>query len=134
MRAGANATLLIHEATFEPALEQQAREKRHSTTQEALDAGARMGAYRTLLTHFSQRYPRLPGGLDAHAVPWRRRGVVAFDGMRVPFALLPELPAIAPAMAVALSEIADEEEAGVVDLVSEDEQGGANSDSDGCEH
>jgi hypothetical protein len=40
--AGRGCTLLIHEATFEPCLAQQARLKRHSTTAEALDV-ARVG-------------------------------------------------------------------------------------------
>ena len=34
--------------------------KRHSTTGEAVGVGARAGAYRTILTHFSQRYAKLP--------------------------------------------------------------------------
>lgn len=37
----------------------QARQKRHSTTQEALCIAQRMGAYRTILTHFSARYPKV---------------------------------------------------------------------------
>ena len=36
----------------------QARQKRHSTTEEALGIAARMGAYRVILTHFSNRYPK----------------------------------------------------------------------------
>ena len=36
LQAGRGCSLLIHEATFEPCLEQQARAKRHSTTAEAL--------------------------------------------------------------------------------------------------
>ena len=34
--------------------------KKHSTTGEAIDVGMRMGAHRVLLTHFSQRYPKIP--------------------------------------------------------------------------
>ena len=56
--AGRGCTLLIHEATFEPALHSQARQKRHSTTEEALRVAARMGAFRVILTHFSSRYPK----------------------------------------------------------------------------
>ena len=41
----------------------QAVSKRHSTTEEALTAAASMGAYRTILTHFSQRYPKIPLGI-----------------------------------------------------------------------
>ena len=41
----------------------QAISKRHSTTEEALQVAADMGAYRTILTHFSQRYPKIPVGI-----------------------------------------------------------------------
>lgn len=102
--AGAGATLLIHEATFEPALRAHALRKRHSTSDEAIAAGGRMRAYRTLLTHFSQRYPKLPAGLDAAAAVWRARPLLAFDGMVLPFSLLPELPALTPLIAAALGE------------------------------
>jgi ribonuclease Z len=72
-----------------------------------LQVGARMGAYRTLLTHFSQRYPKLPAGLDAAAAQWRRRPIVGFDGMVVPLALLPQLPALTPLVAAAFGEDGD---------------------------
>jgi hypothetical protein len=68
-----------------------------------------MGAYRTLLTHFSQRYPKLPAGLDARAARWRERPLLAFDGMVVPLALLPALPAATPLVAAALGEQEEEE-------------------------
>eukprot|EP00882_Tetradesmus_deserticola_P034166 GHRQ01039099.1.p1 GENE.GHRQ01039099.1~~GHRQ01039099.1.p1 ORF type:complete len:146 (+),score=52.92 GHRQ01039099.1:3-440(+) len=44
--AGAGATLLIHEATFEGGLRHQAAAKRHSTLQEALQVAQDMCAYR----------------------------------------------------------------------------------------
>lgn len=53
-RAAQNATLLIHEATFEGCLGERAAARRHSTTAEALDMARQIGAYRTVLTHFSQ--------------------------------------------------------------------------------
>ncbi|KAG2447367.1 hypothetical protein HYH02_007695 [Chlamydomonas schloesseri] len=102
--AGRGATLLIHEATFEPCLEQQARGKRHSTSAEAAAVAAAMGAYRTVLTHFSQRYPRVPGGIDAWALPLRCRPAIAFDGMLLPLAALPQLPHVMPPLALALGE------------------------------
>ena len=43
----------------------QALSKRHSTTEEALRVAADMGAYRHILTHFSQRYPKIPIGIPA---------------------------------------------------------------------
>lgn len=104
VRAGAGATLLIHEATFEPGLDAHALRKRHSTSAEALSVARRMRAYRTLLTHFSQRYPKLPAGVDACAAKWRERPVLGFDGMVVPLALLPVLPALTPVVAAALGE------------------------------
>ncbi|KAL2270457.1 hypothetical protein VTJ83DRAFT_2641 [Remersonia thermophila] len=54
------AHLLIHECTFEDELQGDALAKKHSTLSEALDVGRKMGARRILLTHFSQRYPKLP--------------------------------------------------------------------------
>lgn len=59
-RIGRHSTLLVHEATFEDGLEGNAIAKKHSTTSEALAIGARMRARMTLLTHFSQRYQKLP--------------------------------------------------------------------------
>ncbi|EFN56466.1 hypothetical protein CHLNCDRAFT_145133 [Chlorella variabilis] len=139
VQAGRGCTLLIHEATFEPCLEQQARQKRHSTTAEALEVAQRMGAYRCILTHFSQRYPKWPQGLDQLQADEEARSpegaeldggkggtpaaptsslaaaataAVAFDGMRVPLALLPVLPALMPAVQAALADPEDGEAEG----------------------
>lgn len=57
---GRNATILIHEATFDDSMEEEALSKRHSTITEAMGVARRMNAYRTILTHFSQRYPHIP--------------------------------------------------------------------------
>ncbi|KAL2123423.1 hypothetical protein VTJ04DRAFT_3878 [Mycothermus thermophilus] len=57
---GKGAHLLIHECTFEDELAGDALAKKHSTLSEALDVGRHMRARRILLTHFSQRYPKLP--------------------------------------------------------------------------
>ncbi|GBG25211.1 Zinc phosphodiesterase ELAC protein 2 [Hondaea fermentalgiana] len=58
--AGTGAHLLIHEATFEDEKVDQARAKRHSTLSEAVSIGKKMGVDYTILTHFSQRYPKVP--------------------------------------------------------------------------
>ncbi|GBF96657.1 hypothetical protein Rsub_09290 [Raphidocelis subcapitata] len=58
--AARGATLLIHEATFEDELASDAEAKRHSTLSEALRVASDAGVYRTVLTHFSGRYPRIP--------------------------------------------------------------------------
>ena len=144
LQAGQGATVLVHEATFEPCLEVQARAKRHSTTAEALEAAQRMGAYRCILTHFSQRYPKWPEGVGTGAADPAQaadpvqaggqaraqadggaRAAVAFDGMRVPLALLPALPALMPAVRAAL---ADAEEA--AEAEQEAGAGGASDDSE----
>jgi ribonuclease Z len=57
---GEGATVLIHEATFGDELSGEARAKYHSTTGEALMVGEAMGAKAVVLTHFSQRYSKLP--------------------------------------------------------------------------
>jgi ribonuclease Z len=78
---GKGSTLLIHEATFDDELAGDALAKKHSTTGDALRIGKLMRARRILLTHFSQRYQKIPvmenvGGEDQVAI-------VAFDYMRV---------------------------------------------------
>ncbi|KAF9909274.1 Zinc phosphodiesterase ELAC protein 2 [Linnemannia zychae] len=57
---GKGATVLLHEATFEEEMKEEAFKKRHSTTNEAIMVGEGMEARHTLLTHFSQRYPKIP--------------------------------------------------------------------------
>jgi len=60
INAGKNATILIHEATFEDTLFQEAVEKNHSTTSEAVNSALAMNADLVMLFHFSQRYPKIP--------------------------------------------------------------------------
>lgn len=66
-------------------------------------------ACRTVLTHFSQRYPRLPAGYPSTARPWRQRPLLAVDGAVVSFAALPLLPALMPAVAAALEELEEQQ-------------------------
>ncbi|KAF1322698.1 Zinc phosphodiesterase, partial [Globisporangium splendens] len=58
--AGMDASLLIHEATFDDSMEEDAVKKKHSTVGEALSIARQMRAQEVILTHFSQRYPKLP--------------------------------------------------------------------------
>ncbi|KAK2772168.1 hypothetical protein FQN53_004699 [Emmonsiellopsis sp. PD_33] len=53
---GQDATVLIHECTFDDTMKSDAIAKRHSTISEALKVGAAMRARIIVLTHFSQRY------------------------------------------------------------------------------
>ncbi|KAF2124660.1 hypothetical protein P153DRAFT_360857 [Dothidotthia symphoricarpi CBS 119687] len=57
---GRDTTVLIHEATFDDELAGDAKAKKHSTTSEALRIGAKMEAKTVVLTHFSQRYQKIP--------------------------------------------------------------------------
>ncbi|XP_041978360.1 ribonuclease Z, mitochondrial isoform X2 [Aricia agestis] len=87
---GMDSTLLIHEATMEDELAQEARAKMHSTTSQAIHIGSRMRANFTLLTHFSQRYARLPR-ISQHMVDKCNVGI-AFDNMQVSMSDLHILP------------------------------------------
>lgn len=96
-------TLLIHESTHSIHDVHHARRTRHSTWDEALMAGKKMDAYRTILTHFSRRYPGLPSGLTAENLG--NAASVAFDGMKVRFVELPFLPCFNSAIEEVLKEI-----------------------------
>lgn len=53
----------------------------NSTPLQALDVGERMRAKYVLLTHFSQRYPKIPNlNID---VPIVKRTAIAFDHLEV---------------------------------------------------
>lgn len=85
--------LLIHEATFDDSLEEEAKAKSHSTTGEAIAVAAACGAKHLILTHFSQRYPKLPppsasasiAANSTDAVEQQRATVMfSFDYMTIP--------------------------------------------------
>lgn len=59
VNAGRGANVLIHEATMEDVEVDLAKAKGHSTIGQAIDVARRMEAEHVLLTHFSQRYPKL---------------------------------------------------------------------------
>ena len=129
--AARGCLVLIHEATFEDALRDEAVKKKHSTTGEAIRCGYDANAYRTILTHFSQRYPKAPlfdGGesnlfagagadadadADAKKVREYSNGSVgvAFDLMRVDFTALPRLPSLMPAIRAVFPDPVEDAEA-----------------------
>jgi ribonuclease BN (tRNA processing enzyme) len=105
--AAAGADLLVHEATFGAGREDHAAAKRHATVAGALALAGRASAARTLLTHFSQRYPGLPPDAEeeADADAWEAAGAAgAVDGMVVPLRgeVWERLPAIGRAAIAAL--------------------------------
>jgi ribonuclease Z len=57
---GKNSDVLVHEATFDDGREGDAMAKKHSTTGEALAVASLMRAKNVILTHFSQRYQKIP--------------------------------------------------------------------------
>ncbi|KAF8388935.1 hypothetical protein HHK36_025618 [Tetracentron sinense] len=122
--ASHGATVLIHEAsyyllhtvayfllslaTFEDGMVEEAIAKNHSTTKEAIEVGDSAGAYRIILTHFSQRYPKIPVFDEAHM----DKTCIAFDMMSVNIADLPMLPKVLPYLKLLFRNemIADESE------------------------
>lgn len=114
VEAAKGATLLVHEATFEDAMIEDAQSKRHCTISEAIAAGTQVkndvlapcsqnssssskpqaGCYRTILTHFSARYSKWP----VLEQPTSESVAVAFDLMSVNLQDLPRLPSLVPAL------------------------------------
>jgi hypothetical protein len=103
--AGVDATLLVHEATLEDDMWQEALSKRHSTTGQAVSVGLASRAHRILLTHFSQRYPKLPtASASRSSSTGMARTCIAFDLMSLRLRDLTWLPALTPAFAWIFSD------------------------------
>ncbi|TKY48192.1 Zinc phosphodiesterase ELAC protein 2 [Spatholobus suberectus] len=79
-------------ATFEDAMVAEAIARNHSTTNEAIEMGESANAYRTILTHFSQRYPKIPVFDETHM----HKTCIAFDMMSINVADLSVLPKVLP--------------------------------------
>jgi ribonuclease Z len=77
-------------------MKDEAIARNHSTTKEAIEVGTSAGAYQIILTHFSQRYSKIPviDEID------REKTCIAFDLMRVNLADLPVLPKVLPHLKV----------------------------------
>ena len=101
---GRGSDLLIHEATMEDGMEDEARIKTHSTTSQAIEVGRWMEAKFILLTHFSQRYSRIPVMTSAAFETNRSIVGVAFDHMTVRPDQLHRLPAFAPVLQLVFAD------------------------------
>ncbi|XP_062976510.1 zinc phosphodiesterase ELAC protein 2 [Elgaria multicarinata webbii] len=104
---GKNASLLVHEATLEDGLEEEAIEKTHSTTSQAIEVGMKMNAEFIMLNHFSQRYAKIP----LFSEDFSKKVGIAFDHMEVrfsDFATIPKL--ILPLKALFAGDIEEMEE------------------------
>lgn len=103
---GLNSTLLIHEATMEDELYEDALAKMHSTVSQAIEQGHKMKAKFILLTHFSQRYAKIPR-IEQHLV---ENVGIAFDNMEVVPSDLYDLNILYPTMKIMFAEHWDEME------------------------
>ncbi|KAM7387533.1 hypothetical protein PAMA_009920 [Pampus argenteus] len=97
---GNNANLLIHEATLEDGLEEEALEKKHSTTSQAIGIGMKMSAEFIMLNHFSQRYAKIP----LFSEDFSNRVGISFDHMRICFRDFKILPRLIPALKTLFAE------------------------------
>ncbi|KAJ7963043.1 zinc phosphodiesterase ELAC protein 2-like [Quillaja saponaria] len=114
IEASRGATVLIHEATFEDAMVEEAVARNHSTTKEAVEVGDSAGAYRIILTHFSQRYPKIPVFDETHM----HKTCIAFDMMSINIADLHVLPRVLPYLKLLFkNEMIVDESDEVVDAV-----------------
>ena len=106
---GKDSTLLIHECTFQSSHQKQAKDKMHSTLEEAITVGIKMNAVRSTMTHFSQRYAFSEGNpknrqrmTSENEAPHirdyiDRSGVMAVDLLKFRMSQLPKLPILSPA-------------------------------------
>ncbi|XP_069338058.1 zinc phosphodiesterase ELAC protein 2 isoform X3 [Eulemur rufifrons] len=92
VRMGKDANLLIHEATLEDGLEEEAVEKTHSTTSQAIGVGMSMNAEFIMLNHFSQRYAKIP----LFSPEFNEKVGIAFDHMKICFGDFPTVPKLIP--------------------------------------
>ena len=106
---GYNSDLLIHEATLENQLIDDAIKKKHCTINEAIDVSNEMNARKLILTHFSQRYPKLPQ-LDNNIDVKAKEFCFAFDSMIVDYERIGEQQHIFPLLNKAFMEEKKQEE------------------------
>lgn len=125
--AGKDCSLLIHEATLEDGELDMAIAKGHSTFGEAIRVGHEMGAHNILLTHFSQRYPKMArSSLFALSEQgdknWRNVPIaLAFDMVTYPLSQFEKIQRYTPAMeALFAADIEGDEE---VQSIGGDEHG-----------
>ena len=84
----------------------EALAKKHNTTSEAIGVGAEAGAFGTLLTHFSQRYPKI----HVIALSFLDSTCIAFDLMSVNLADVFRLHALIPPLERLFKDFEDPEE------------------------
>lgn len=111
--AGMDSTLLIHEATFEDGLADKACNKGHATTSEAIEVANAMNAKFLLMTHFSQRYPKIPVFDTSKG---KSGAGIAFDLMRMRFSDFDVIPLLTKSLQLLFAdppEAEDDEDDGI---------------------
>lgn len=103
---GRDSDLLIHESTMEDGMEVEAQKKTHCTTSQAIEVGRSMGAKFTLLTHFSQRYSKIPI-FNEKSFASNTIGV-AFDNMQISPDRLHHLPYFIPSLKLMFADHCEE--------------------------
>lgn len=106
VQLGENSFLLIHEATMEDELYEDALAKFHSTVSQAIEQGHKMHAKFILLTHFSQRYAKIPR-IEQHIL---KNIGIAFDNMEIVPSDIENLSILYPTLRKMFAESWDEME------------------------
>lgn len=89
---------------MEDGLEEEAKIKKHSTISQAINMGEKMGAKFILLTHFSQRYSKLPFLPNENSnIDFTKVGI-AYDFMFISLSHLILLPLLYPSLKVLFNE------------------------------
>ncbi|XP_055386700.1 ribonuclease Z, mitochondrial [Condylostylus longicornis] len=104
IKLGMNSTILIHEATMEDELQHEAIYKMHSTVSQAISQGERMQSQYTILTHFSQRYAKLPRIENDIG----QKVGLAFDNMEICLKDIKYLPLMYPTLKIMFTEHCEE--------------------------
>ena len=88
VEASIGPTVLIHDETFDDSIHVGVIMNNHSTTKEAIQVAKSSRVYRVILTHFSQRNPKIPFFSDNYT----SHACIAFDMMSVNLVDLPLVP------------------------------------------
>lgn len=108
---GQGSDLLIHEATLDNELQEDAIKKRHCTINEAIQVSNAMNCEKLILTHFSQRYPKSPS-IDGNIEIKAKEYCFAFDGMIIDWETLGQQMSILPNLNKIFVDEASEEREG----------------------
>ncbi|XP_065832399.1 zinc phosphodiesterase ELAC protein 2-like isoform X2 [Oscarella lobularis] len=106
VKAGANATVVIHEATHEDELQQEAINKNHCTMSEAIQCGIDMNTKMLILTHFSLRYPKFP----VISKSFTSKTALAYDLMKLKLKDVDYIARLVPAIELVFKEEQDDQE------------------------